>query len=66
MELKKYLENKHKSQFAASVGCKYSMLHKIMKYGRIPSVTLARSIETATGGKVSAIELLGLNKKRAA
>jgi len=59
MDLKNYLKNKNRNEFALSVGTTLNYL-KILMYdkNRRPSPTLALKIEQATGGAVSFRELL--------
>jgi len=65
MNLKQYCEkhNITQSELANKVGIDASYVTHIIKGRKIPSVSIALSIEETTGGEVSAIELLKLNRK---
>lgn len=67
MTLDEYLF-RHKLQqqdFAAQIEASNSMVSFIRSGTRRPSIELAQRIEKATDGKVSALELLGLETPKA-
>lgn len=52
------------SRLAARVGTSKGYLHDLINDpSRKPSVRMAQAIEDATGGKVSAIRMLGLDRR---
>lgn len=66
MNLDEYLwKNKVRQRdFAALIGSTDSMVSWLRSGGRRPSVELAKRIEKATNGEVTAVELLGLTPKK--
>jgi hypothetical protein len=53
------------SRLAAAAGTSKGYLHDLINNPkRKPSVKMAQALEAATGGKVSAISLLGLERRK--
>jgi transcriptional regulator with XRE-family HTH domain len=66
MTLKDYLDEQGKgalSRLAEKVGTSKGYLVGIRDGDRTPSVTFAKRLESATGGEVTAISLLGLDRR---
>jgi hypothetical protein len=58
MDLKSYLQNRDRRQFATQVGTSYGYLRLIISRVRRPSPELAARISAATEGEVAIEELL--------
>lgn len=58
MELKTYLKNKSRVDFAQLIGTTKNYVNLLVCNQRRPSPELALRIEQATGGQVSRLELL--------
>lgn len=68
MTLADYLEEQGRgglTTLAKAAGTSKGYLADIVDGRRVPSVAFAKRIETATGGQVSAISLLGLDRRKA-